>query len=151
EYDIPGLEALLPPYSAPQTHVIIEEAQAMPGQGVRSMFTCGLGFGVWLGMLATLWLDHTRVRPGVWKRALGLSGDKEQACLRAMNLYSAANLRRKKDHGRAEALLLAYYGWRYMAENGSICPRRAVYAPERTGEPGRRGEGVCALHRQQNS
>src|SRR5262249_51205298 len=84
EYDIPGLVALLAPYSAPQTHVIIEEAQAMPGQGVRSMFTCGLGFGVWLGMLATLGLAHTRVRPGVWKRALGLSGDKEQACLRAM-------------------------------------------------------------------
>ena len=31
---------------------MLEEAQAMPGQGTRSMFTCGLGMGVWLGVLA---------------------------------------------------------------------------------------------------
>ena len=33
-------------------------------------------------------------------------GDKEQARLRAMQLFPGADLRRKKDHGRAEALLL---------------------------------------------
>src|SRR6184192_2226693 len=70
EYDIPGLVALLALYTGSQTHVSIEEAQAMPGQGTRSMFTVGLGFGVWLGMLG----------------ALGLAGDKEQARLRAMQL-----------------------------------------------------------------
>ena len=35
--------------------------------------------------------------------------DKEQAQLRAMELFPAADLRQKKDHDRAEALLLAYY------------------------------------------
>ena len=67
--------------------------------------------GVWLGILATLGFAYTRVRPGVWKKALGLRSDKEQARLRAMQLYPGADLRRKKDHGRAEALLLAWYGW----------------------------------------
>src|SRR5256885_9815595 len=43
EYDLPGLVALLAPYSGPQSHVLIEESQAMPGQGTRSMFTCGMG------------------------------------------------------------------------------------------------------------
>jgi crossover junction endodeoxyribonuclease RuvC len=113
EYDVPGLVALLAPYRGTQTHVVIEEAQAMPGQGTRSMFTCGLGFGVWLGILGALGLAHTRIRPHVWKRALGLSGDKEQVRLRAMQLYPGADLRRKKDHGRAEALLLARYGQRH--------------------------------------
>jgi hypothetical protein len=37
DYDIPGLVALLAPYSGPQSHVLIEESQAIPGQGVRSM------------------------------------------------------------------------------------------------------------------
>src|SRR5437016_6522332 len=112
EYDTPGLVALLAPYAGPQTQAIIEEAQAMPGQGTRSMFTIGLGMGVWLGILATLELAHTRVRPSVWKKALGLTSDKEQARLRAMQLFPTADLRRKRDHGRAESLLLAYYGQR---------------------------------------
>src|SRR5262249_13394755 len=110
EYDVPGLAALLAPYTGPQTHVLIEESQAMPGQGVRSMFTIGLGMGVWLGILGALGLAHTRVRPHVWKRALSLTSDKEQVRWRAIQLYPGADLRRKKDHGRAEALLLAHYG-----------------------------------------
>jgi len=47
EYDIPGLVQLLEPYRGSQYHVLIEEAQPMPGQGVRSMFPCGLGMGIW--------------------------------------------------------------------------------------------------------
>jgi hypothetical protein len=31
-----------------------------------------------------------------------------------MQLFPAADLRRKKDHGRAEALLLGYYGLHCM-------------------------------------
>ena len=110
EYDVSGLVALLAPYGGPQTHVMIEEAQAMPGQGTRSMFTIGVGFGVWLGILAALALPHMRVRPHIWKKALGLGQDKEASRLRAMQLFPSAALRRKKDHGRAEALLLAFYG-----------------------------------------
>ena len=114
EYDLPGMAALLRPYTGTGLQVFIEEAQAMPGQGTRSMFQLGLGFGVWLGMLGALGLAHTRIRPHVWKRTLGLTSDKEQARLRAMQLFPAADLRRKKDHGRAEALLLGYYGWQHQ-------------------------------------
>ena len=110
EYDVPGLVALLEPYRGPQCHVLIEEAQPMPGQGVRSMFVCGLGMGVWLGILAALALPHTRVRPQVWKKAFSLGKDKEAARLRAIQLFPTAALRRKRDHGKAEALLLALYG-----------------------------------------
>jgi crossover junction endodeoxyribonuclease RuvC len=59
EYDLPGMAALLAPYGQ-SAHVLIEEAQAMPRQGVRSMFTVGLGFGAWLGILGALGLAHTR-------------------------------------------------------------------------------------------
>jgi crossover junction endodeoxyribonuclease RuvC len=90
--------------------VLIEESQAMPGQGVRSTWTTGYGYGLWLGVLGALGLAHTRIRPAVWKRRLGLTSDKEQARLRAQQLFPSADLRRKRDHGRAEALLLAWYG-----------------------------------------
>jgi predicted RNase H-like nuclease (RuvC/YqgF family) len=46
EYDIPGLVAFVQPYAGTGLHVVIEESQAMPGQGVRSMFTIGLGVGL---------------------------------------------------------------------------------------------------------
>ena len=109
-YDVPGMVALLTPYAGAGLHVVIEESQAMPGQGTRSMFTIGYGYGLWLGILAALQISYTPVRPVVWKKAVGLGKDKEQARLRAQQLFPGADLRRKRDHGRAEALLLAWYG-----------------------------------------
>src|SRR5262249_54792541 len=41
EYDVPGMVQLLGPYAGPQSHVTIETSQALPGQGVRSMWTTG--------------------------------------------------------------------------------------------------------------
>src|SRR5262249_12814043 len=111
EYDVPGLVTLLAPYAGFQAHVMLEASQAMPGQGVRSMWVTGYGYGIWIGLLAALQMPYTTVRPVAWKKALGLGKDKEQARLRAMQLFPTADLRHKKDHGRAEALLLAWYGW----------------------------------------
>jgi len=54
-------------------------------------------------------LPYTPVRSVVWKKTFGLGKDKEQARLRAQQLFPAADLRRKRDHGRAEALLLAHW------------------------------------------
>ncbi len=111
EYDLPGMVRLLQPYAGHNAHVIIEQSQAMPNQGVRSMFTIGLGYGAWLALLAALELPYTQVRPARWKHALGLRGkDKEAARLRAQQLFPGADLRLKKHHGRAEGLLLASYG-----------------------------------------
>ena len=110
EYDVPGMVSLLAPYTGSQAHVMVEESQAMPGQGVRSTWTTGYGYGLWLGVLAALEFPHTRIRPHVWKKAMGLKADKEQARGRAIQLFPQADLRLRKHHGRAEALLLAYYG-----------------------------------------
>jgi hypothetical protein len=109
EYDTVGMASLLRSYVDQHAHVVLEEATSRPGQGVRSMFTCGLGMGVWLGIVGTLGLAHTRIRPHVWKRSLGLGSDKEASRLRAMQLFPAADLRLRKHHGRAEALLLAHW------------------------------------------
>jgi hypothetical protein len=112
DYDVPGMCALLQPYAGQYAHVVIEASQAMPGQGVRSMFSTGYGYGLWLGLLAALQLPYTTVRPVVWKKTFSLGKDKEAARLRAQQLFPGADLRHKKDHGRAEALLLAWYACR---------------------------------------
>jgi crossover junction endodeoxyribonuclease RuvC len=117
DYDVPGMVALLASYVDAGLHVFIEASQAMPGQGTRSMFTIGYGYGLWLGILAALQVPYTPVRPVVWKKAFSLGKDKEAARLRAQQLFPAADLRRKRNHGRAEALLLAHW---------ALADRRAI-------------------------
>jgi hypothetical protein len=103
---------LLVPYTGSQTPVLIEEAQAMPGQGVRSMCTTGYGYGVWVGILGARQIPETPARPGVWKQAFRLGKDKEASRLRVIQLSPGADLRHKKAPGSAEPLLLALYGQR---------------------------------------
>ena len=108
-YDVPGMAALLRPYAG---------LHAMSHRRVATDARTGDPLDVhhWLRLraLARDADDVTApvysVRPGVWKRALALGKDKEASRLRAMQLYPGADLRRKKHHGRAEALLLASYG-----------------------------------------
>ena len=94
-------------------HCFIESVHAMKDQGVTGMFNFGKGFGIWIGILAGLEIPHTFVTPQAWKKAL-MQGvkDKDAARGRAQQLFPAATsqLSRKKDGGRADALLIAKYG-----------------------------------------
>jgi crossover junction endodeoxyribonuclease RuvC len=103
--------------AGPVDHAFIEQVSAMPGQGVTSMFGFGKGFGIWLGIIAALGIPYTLVTPQSWKKAL-MAGqaDKDAGRLRACQLYPgvAHLLARKKDIGRADALLIAEYGRRTM-------------------------------------
>ena len=116
EHDVAGMVRLLThalSSVAGPVHVAIESVHAMPGQGVRSMFSMGKGMGVWLGILAALSLSYNLVTPQRWKKAMldGMGKEKDAARFRALQLFPALSdqLARKKDHGRAEALLLAEY------------------------------------------
>lgn len=58
------------------------------------------------------------VQPQTWKRHYGLlKAEKDESRKRALMLYpnAACDLARKKDHNRAEALLLAHYGMTVVA------------------------------------
>lgn len=88
---------------------IVEMVSAMPGQGVTSMFRFGQAVGAVQGVLGALAVPVFWVTPGKWKRALGVTADKETARLRAIETWpeSAKNFALKKHHGRAEAALIA--------------------------------------------
>lgn len=95
--------------------VYIEKAQSMPGQGVSSTFKYGVGYGVILGVCAARGIAVVEVSPAKWKKAMGLTGkDKEASRALACKLFPsvASKMMRKKDHGRAEALLIAEYARR---------------------------------------
>jgi len=92
---------------------VIEHAQAMPGQGVVSLFEYGRTFGMLEGIINSFYLPLHYVKPRLWKKAAGLIGlDKDMARAKALDMFPEmiAHLRRKKDHNRAEAMLIAYYG-----------------------------------------
>lgn len=94
------------------TIAILEKVGAMPGQGVSSMFQFGRGVGMYEGVLAALQIPITYVTPQTWQKALNLRGGKDGNRARAAELYPAyANMfAKKKDDGRADAALMAYWG-----------------------------------------
>lgn len=94
------------------TMVYVEASQSMPGQGVSSTFKYGVGYGVILGVLAAYGFPHRLVAPSTWKRAMGVTKDKTETRRLAQQLFPTASLGRVRDHGRAEALLIAEFGRR---------------------------------------
>ena len=95
-------------------HCVLEKVNAMPGQGVTSMFNFGMGYGMWRGMLSAFQIPYTLVHPATWKKEVmhDMGKEKQASIQRVMQLYPqlANRFERKKDDGRADALLLAHYG-----------------------------------------
>lgn len=95
---------------------MIEQVGAMPKQGVSSTFKFGVAYGMARGVIGALMIPTIYVTPAKWKRFYGLGAEKEKARELAINTWPAAEVfRRKKDHGRAEAALLAKYGAKMLA------------------------------------
>jgi crossover junction endodeoxyribonuclease RuvC len=94
------------------THAFIENARAMPGQGVTSMFRYGRVAGAVEGVVAAQLIPLTLVEPATWKHHLRLNSSKEDCRARALQLLpnAAGKLQRIRDHHRAEAILLGFYG-----------------------------------------
>lgn len=94
---------------------IIESVHAMPGQGVATTFAFGRAYGTLEGVLAAARIPTMYVTPHAWKKAHGLTGQEKDASRQlAIRKFPAAadDLKLKKHHGRADALLLADWGHR---------------------------------------
>lgn len=89
--------------------IIIENVFVMPGQGISSSGKFMRAVGA-IETVAELFAPVHFVYPNKWKKALGLTSDKQDSLLMARKLWKDAPLSRKKDNGRAEALLLAEWG-----------------------------------------
>jgi crossover junction endodeoxyribonuclease RuvC len=101
--------------AAPNTAGFVEEVSSRPGQGVVSVFDFGVSSGAARQALASVWLHSvTTVRPQAWKGAVGLpvgaSKDASRELVATRFPQMAATVKRKKDDGRAEAILIALYG-----------------------------------------
>lgn len=89
--------------------VVVEKVSSMPNQGVSSTFKFGQAYGAVLGIFGAMKLRIVHVTPTRWKKDLLLGSDKEKARAMAIDRWpeSSSLFSRKKDHGRAEAALIA--------------------------------------------
>ena len=95
-----------------KTVVVVEQVNAMPGQGVTSMFNFGQSFGILKGMCSAMQLPMYFVRPAKWKRYFNLiNSEKDASRTRAIEIfpYFSPNLSKKKDSNKADAILIASY------------------------------------------
>ena len=92
--------------------VVVEQVNAMPGQGVTSMFNFGQSFGVIKGICSALGLPIYFVRPAKWKKHFNLiKTNKDASRTKVIEVYPeiSSKLHRKKDSNRADAILIALY------------------------------------------
>ena len=92
--------------------VVVEHVNAMPGQGVTSMFNFGQSFGVIKGICSALNLPIYFVRPTKWKKYFNLiRTNKDASRTKAIEAYPeiSGKLSRKKDSNKADAILIARY------------------------------------------
>lgn len=95
------------------SHAYLEQVQAMPGQGVSSMFTFGHAAGLVEGVITGAGIPLTLVTPQAWKKHAGLIGsDKDAARSRAVQLFPGIRDLDLKAKGQAlaDALLIGRYG-----------------------------------------
>jgi len=92
--------------------VVVEHVNAMPGQGVTSMFNFGQSFGVIKGISSALSLPIYFVRPTKWKKHFNLiKTNKDASRTKVIEIYPeiSSKLSRKKDSNKADAILIARY------------------------------------------
>lgn len=132
-YNIPAISKLLSTYSNIPSSilVVLEQQESFPGQSSQAGFSTGFGMGVWEALLVDHELSYQKVRPSVWKRAMGATvkapGNtfsssakkrmaKERSVAVALSLFPGYSLvkkgAKKPNDDLAEALLLAEYARR---------------------------------------
>ena len=92
--------------------VVVEQVNAMPGQGVTSMFNFGQTFGAIKGLCAALELPIYFVRPSKWKKHFELiNSSKDASRTKVIEMYPKLSnqLTKKKDVNKSDAILIARF------------------------------------------
>ena len=92
--------------------VIVEQVNAMPGQGGTSMFNFGQTFGAIKGVCAALELPIFFVRPSKWKKHFELiNSSKDSSRTKVIEMYPTLSnqLAKKKDVNKSDAILIARF------------------------------------------
>ena len=92
--------------------IVVEQVNAMPGQGVTSMFNFGQSFGVLKGIFSAMQIPMDFISPIKWKKYYNLiNTQKDSSRTKAIEFfpYISSKLSRKKDANKADAILIASF------------------------------------------
>lgn len=95
------------------TEVYIEQTIVPFNNSRKALMSLSLCKGIFVGILSSLEIPYTFISPRVWKTAMKCPAEKQAARMRATQLLPqhADNWPLKKHDGRAEAALIAVYGF----------------------------------------
>lgn len=124
ELDLNSLAQYIGLYANDIALAVIERVSAMTykdrhgeirGQGAAASFEFGRATGIVQGVVASYNIPTILVHPSSWKTGMGLSSSKQDSLSKATSLFPSHRhyFLRKKDDGRAEAILLAVFAARY--------------------------------------
>jgi crossover junction endodeoxyribonuclease RuvC len=90
---------------------LVEKVHSTPNDGHVGAFVFGKATGLVIGAIAGIGITFDEVTPGKWKKDLRVPADKAEAMNVASRLFPHCKSRwsLKKNHGRAEAALIALY------------------------------------------
>ena len=95
-----------------EVSVVVEQVNAMPGQGVTSMFNFGQSFGVLKGIFSAMQIPMDFVSPVKWKKFFNLiNTNKDASRTKAIEIYPyfSSKLSKKKDANKADAILISSF------------------------------------------
>lgn len=119
------LRGLMQQYIGAHILAVVENVHSMPNMGAPSVFKFGESCGKLKGVLESLGIGYVLVDPKTWKRYFRISRTKEERAQMGDSAFKdlsrglaiqrfpamSEHLARKKDHGRADALLMARWAW----------------------------------------
>jgi hypothetical protein len=105
---------------------VVEDVRHMAGADIGAFATGSLmhAKGVIEGVLGSWQYPVAFVDPKEWQADFGVRGNKDRSLVAARNLYPgmAGSLARKLDNNRAEALLIAHWALRHLAQPSGMPP-----------------------------
>lgn len=125
--DAKSIVQLLSSFDAPMgTTAYLEQSIPYPKDGKQGWWGGGYAYGLWIGVLVASGFSVVPVPSSVWKNEFKLSGklvckDDSREAASAIFPSMSSLLKRKKDHGRAEALLIAAYGKGQKLDSNFLC------------------------------
>lgn len=125
--DARSIVQLVQSFDAPiGTTAYLEQSTPFPQDGKQGWWSGGFGYGLWIGILVASGFSVVPVPSNVWKKEFELAGSrtsKDGSRELAARLFPNLSpmLKRKKDHGRAEALLIAAYGKGLNPKSDELC------------------------------
>ncbi|KAJ6845797.1 uncharacterized protein M6B38_285710 [Iris pallida] len=113
------------------------ETDNINGRNKRNIgwWSGGFTYGLWLGVLVSSGFSVIPLSSQIWKDHFQLfrnSSTKDDSRKAASDLFPSlsSSLKRKKDHGRAEALLIAAYGKSLRVHSQTSLTSSKVFSPE---------------------